>query len=67
MEFFTSFIEIQYDAGFKVFGKFRILQFFSMEQRPVVRQGLLIIEASHILVNNKAKLHTTRITIGDFI
>jgi len=35
-----------------------------MAQQLVVRLGLLIIEASHIMVNNKAKLHTTKITIG---
>jgi hypothetical protein len=38
---FTSFIEIQYYAGFKAVGKFRIRPFFSMAQQPVVRQGLL--------------------------
>jgi hypothetical protein len=62
----TPFIEIQYD-GFKNVRKFRIWPFFSMAQQPVVRQGPLIIEASRILVNNKAKLHTTRTTTGDFV
>jgi hypothetical protein len=65
---FTSFIEIQYDSGFKAVGKFRIRPFFFfMAKQPVLRQGLLIIEASHVLVNNKAKLHITKITIGDFV
>jgi hypothetical protein len=65
---FTYFIETQYDASIKAVGKFRLQPFFfCMAQHSVVRQGLLIIEALHILVNNKAQLHSTRITIGDFV
>jgi len=48
---FTSFIDTHYDAGIEAVGKFRLRSFFFMAQQPIARQALLIIEASHILVN----------------